>query len=87
MKYDIELDYTSAFNMFAMLGLNRFLNNKPLTDPEWAIVQRCIFGFKELKWEALVDQMQDDLLKNILPKLMEELVKRRKEEQNKGKEG
>lgn len=78
MKYNIELDYTSAINMFVALGIIRCLSNISFTDSELALMKEFLFGFKKLKWEALIDQQWDEWLKNELPKVLDMLMVRRK---------
>jgi len=72
----IDLDSTRALNMFLALGIKKF-NERPWNDETEKLVIAYVFNDK-LKWESLVDEMQDEFVKSvpkIIKQVSEELAK------------
>ena len=64
LKQNVELDYTTAVNMLAWLGLNRLASatTNPLTQVESNVFQ-AFLAYDQLRLEAAVDELGDRFMK------------------------
>jgi hypothetical protein len=72
LSHEIDVDYTRSVNMLLALGLKSF-NERKWSAEESALIRAYVSNDK-LKWESIIDEAQDEFIKN-LPSIVKQIAK------------
>ena len=78
LEKGIDLDFTRTVNMLIAMALYRIANTTDLPAEELNILNKYIFGFKELELEALGDEHWNKWIQYEYPKMIDQLAKMQK---------